>query len=157
MSDSLQPHGLQHARLPCLHYLPDSDLLKSTSIDWANDTIWPSHPLQYFGHLMQRANSLEKVLMLGKIGGKRRSGWQRVRKMLSSELGTVAQSCLTLCNPSLYAWTAACQASLSITNPRVYSVTGFQMGLSDKMPSSMISIVWESECNKGSLRGVSWE
>ena len=121
MSDSLQPHGLQHARLPCLHYLPDSDLLKSTSIDWANDTIWPSHPLQYFGHLMQRANSLEKVLMLGKIGGKRRSGWQRVRKMLSSELGTVAQSCLTLCNPSLYAWTAACQASLSITNPRVYS------------------------------------
>ena len=29
--------------------------------------------LQYFGHLMQRANSLEKTLMLGKIGGKRRS------------------------------------------------------------------------------------
>ena len=38
--------------------------------------------------------------------------------MLSSELGTVAQSCLTLCNPSLYAWTAARQASLSITNFR---------------------------------------
>ena len=32
--------------------------------------------LQYFGHLMWRANSLEKTLMLGKIGGKRRRGWQ---------------------------------------------------------------------------------
>ena len=35
--------------------------------------------LQYFGHLMQRANSLEKTLMLGKIEGKRRRGWQRMR------------------------------------------------------------------------------
>ena len=35
--------------------------------------------LQYFGHLMQRANSLEKTLILGKIEGKRRRGWQRIR------------------------------------------------------------------------------
>ena len=35
--------------------------------------------LQYFGHLMQRADSLEKTLMLGKIEGKRRSGYQRIR------------------------------------------------------------------------------
>ena len=35
--------------------------------------------LQYFGHLMQRADSLEKTLMLGKIEGKRRRGWQRMR------------------------------------------------------------------------------
>ena len=34
---------------------------------------------QYFGHLMQRANSLEKTLMLGKIEGKRRRGQQRMR------------------------------------------------------------------------------
>ena len=34
---------------------------------------------QYFGHLMQRANSLEKTLMLGKIEGKRRRVWQRMR------------------------------------------------------------------------------
>ena len=34
--------------------------------------------LQYFGHPMQRANSLEKMLMLGKIEGKRRRGWQRM-------------------------------------------------------------------------------
>ena len=35
--------------------------------------------LQYFGHLMQRANSLEKTLMLGRIGGRRRRGHQRMR------------------------------------------------------------------------------
>ena len=34
---------------------------------------------QYFGHLMQRAKSLAKTLMLGKIEGKRRRGWQRMR------------------------------------------------------------------------------
>ena len=35
--------------------------------------------LQYFGHLMQRADSFEKTLMLGKIGGRRRRGQQRMR------------------------------------------------------------------------------
>ena len=35
--------------------------------------------LQYFGHLMRRANSLEKTLMLGKIEGRRRRGRQRIR------------------------------------------------------------------------------
>ena len=35
--------------------------------------------LQYFGHLMQRTDSLEKTLMLGKIEGKRRGVWQRMR------------------------------------------------------------------------------
>ena len=34
---------------------------------------------QYFGHLTQRAESLEKALMLGEIEGKRRRGWQRMR------------------------------------------------------------------------------
>ena len=37
--------------------------------------------LQYFGHLMQTVNSLEKTPMLGKIEGKRRRGWKRIRKL----------------------------------------------------------------------------
>ena len=40
--------------------------------------------IQYFGHLMQRANSLEKPLMLGKIEGRRRRGRQRMRWLDSS-------------------------------------------------------------------------
>ena len=35
--------------------------------------------LQYFGHLIQRASSFEKTLMLGRIGGRKRRGWQRMR------------------------------------------------------------------------------
>ena len=35
--------------------------------------------IQYFGHLMRRVDSLEKILMLGGIGGRRRRGWQRMR------------------------------------------------------------------------------
>ena len=35
--------------------------------------------LQYFGHLMREADSFEKTLMLGKIEGRRRRGWQRIR------------------------------------------------------------------------------
>ena len=45
------------------------------SVHWL--TLWPK--LQYFGHLMQRADSFEKTLILGKIEGRRRSGWQRMR------------------------------------------------------------------------------
>ena len=37
--------------------------------------------LQYFGHLMQRVDSLEKTLMLGRIGGRRRRGRQRMRRL----------------------------------------------------------------------------
>ena len=37
--------------------------------------------LQYFGHLMQRTDSFERTLMLGRIEGRRRSGWQRMRWM----------------------------------------------------------------------------
>ena len=40
--------------------------------------------LQYFGHLTQRADSLEKTLMLGKVEGRRRRGWQRMRWLDSS-------------------------------------------------------------------------
>ena len=40
-----------------------------------------SPKLQYFGHLMQRVGSLEKTLMLGGIGVRRRRGWQRMRRL----------------------------------------------------------------------------
>ena len=39
----------------------------------------PQLKLQYFGHLMQRVDSLEKTLMLGKMECKRKRGWQRIR------------------------------------------------------------------------------
>ena len=41
--------------------------------------LWPPHAKSYFGHLMRRVDSLEKTLMLGGIGGRRRRGRQRMR------------------------------------------------------------------------------
>ena len=51
--------------------------------------------LQYFGHLMQRADSLEKTLMLGGIGGRRRRGRQRMRWLD----GTIDLMDMGLCIP----------------------------------------------------------
>ena len=46
---------------------------------WALEGLMLKLKLQYFGHLMQKADSLEKILMLGKIEGRRRRGRQRMR------------------------------------------------------------------------------
>ena len=52
---------------------------KEYSLEYSLEGLMLKLKLQYFGHLMQRADSLEKTLMLGKIEGRRRRGWQRMR------------------------------------------------------------------------------
>ena len=54
-------------------------ILKEISPDYSLEGLMLKLKLQYFGHLMQRANSLEKTLMLGNIEGRRRRKWQRMR------------------------------------------------------------------------------
>ena len=54
-------------------------ILKEISPECSLEGLMLKLKLQYFGHLMQRADSLEKTLMLGKIEGGRRRGWQRMR------------------------------------------------------------------------------
>ena len=53
-------------------------ILKEISPEYSLEGLMLKLKLQYFGHLIQRANSSEKILMLGKIEGRRR-GWQRMR------------------------------------------------------------------------------
>ena len=52
---------------------------KENSPEYSLEGLMPKLKLQYFGHLMQRTDFLEKILMLGKIEGGRRSGRQRMR------------------------------------------------------------------------------
>ena len=52
---------------------------KGINLEYSLKWLMVKLKLQYFGYLRQRANSLEKTLMLGKIEGKRRRGWQRIR------------------------------------------------------------------------------
>ena len=54
-------------------------MLKEISPEYSLEGMMLKLRLQHFGHLIKRADSLEKILMLGKTEGKRRSGWQRMR------------------------------------------------------------------------------
>ena len=54
-------------------------ILKEISTEYSLEGLMLKLKLQYFGHLMQRTGSLEKTLMLGKIEGTRRRGWQSMR------------------------------------------------------------------------------
>ena len=54
-------------------------ILKEITPEYSLEGLMLKLKLQYFGHLMQRADSLEKTLMLGKIEGRRRRGHQRMR------------------------------------------------------------------------------
>ena len=54
-------------------------ILKEISPEYSSEGLMLKLKLQYFGHLMQRTDSLEKTLMLGKIEGRRRRGRQRIR------------------------------------------------------------------------------
>ena len=57
----------------------NQSILKEIKPDYSLEGLMLKLKLQYFGHLIQRTNSLEKTLMLGKIEGKRRRGRQRMR------------------------------------------------------------------------------
>ena len=57
----------------------NQSILKVISSEYSLEGLMLKLKLQYFGHLMGRSDSLEKPLMLGKIEGRRRRGWQRMR------------------------------------------------------------------------------
>ena len=59
--------------------MPNQSILKEINSEYSLEGLMLKLKLQYFGHLMQRADSLEKTLMLGKIESKRRRGQKRMR------------------------------------------------------------------------------
>ena len=66
-------------RVPCTARRSSQAILKEISPGYSLEGLMLKLKLQYFGHLMQRVYSLEKTLMLGGIGGRRRRGRQRMR------------------------------------------------------------------------------
>ena len=66
-------------RVPWTARRSNQSIVKVISPGWSLEGLMLKLKLQYFGHLMQRVDSLEKTLMLGGIGGKRRRGRQRMR------------------------------------------------------------------------------
>ena len=66
-------------RVPWTARRSNQSILKEISREYSLEGLMLKLKLQYFGHLMWRADSFEKTLMLGKIEGRRRRGWQRMR------------------------------------------------------------------------------
>ena len=66
-------------RVPWTARRSNQSILKETSPDYSLEGLMLKLKLQYFGHLIRRADSLEKTLMLGKTEGRRRRGQQRMR------------------------------------------------------------------------------
>ena len=66
-------------RVPWTARRSNQSILKEISPEYSLEGLMLKLKLQYFGHLVQRTDSLEKTLMLGKIGGRRRRGRQKRR------------------------------------------------------------------------------
>ena len=72
-------HWRRLLRVPWTARKSNQSILKEINPEYSLETVILKLKLQYFGYLMQRADSLEKTLMLGKIEGRRRRGGQRTR------------------------------------------------------------------------------
>ena len=66
-------------RVPWSARRAKQSILKEINPEYSLDGLMPKLKSQYFGHLMQKANSLKKSLMLGRIEGRRKRGRQRMR------------------------------------------------------------------------------
>ena len=66
-------------RVPWTARRSNQSILKEISPEYSLEGLKVKLKLQYFGHIMERADSLEKTLMPGGVGGRRRRGWQRMR------------------------------------------------------------------------------
>ena len=66
-------------RVPWTAKISNQSILKEISPEYSLEGLMLKLKLQYFSHLMRRVDSLEKTLMLGGIGGRRRRAWQRIR------------------------------------------------------------------------------
>ena len=95
-------------RVPWTARRSNQSILKEISPEYSLEGLMMKLKLQYFGHLMWRTDSLEKTLMLGKIEGGRRRGWQRMRwldgitdlmGMSLSKLRKLVKGSLVCCSP----------------------------------------------------------
>jgi len=125
-------------RVPWTARRPNQSILKKINPEYSLEGLMLKLKLQYFGHLMQRTDSLEKTLILGKIEGRRRRGWQRMR-WLDGITDSMDMSLRQLWEMVKYR--EACGAA-------VHGITKRQTWLSnwtELIPKSFSHISWQSD------------
>ena len=88
-------------RVPWTARRSNQSILKEISPEYSLEGLILKLKLQYFGHLIRRTDSFEKTLMLGKIDGRRRRGWQRMRWLD----GITDLMDMSLSKPGSWRWT----------------------------------------------------
>ena len=99
----------------------NQSILKAINPEYSLEGLMLKLKLQSFGHLMRRANSLEKTLMLGKIEGKRRRGQQRMRQL--SDLSDSMDLSLSKCREIVKDREARCAAVMGSQRVRLNLAT----------------------------------
>ena len=102
-------------RVPWPARRSNQSILNEISPEYSLEGLMLKLKLQYFGHLMQRTDSLEKTLMLGKIEGRRKRGQQRIRWLMAS----LTQRTWVWVNSGSWWWTGRSVMLQSIWSQRV--------------------------------------
>ena len=118
-------------RIPWMARRSNQSILKEISLEYSLEGLMLKLKLQYFGHLMRRAESSEKILMLGKIEGGRRGEGQRIRWLDRESDGWIA-------SPTQWTWVWA--------NSRSWYWIG-RPGVLQSMGSQRVGQDWTTELN----------